>query len=164
MEQPLDTQNTHTTTNPDTGGTIQWECVQKDTIQRIFTLWKETNTQQEAFQRQQTKRDQRLKDAFDTTTTTVKDLITELDKRKLINNYNEKEKAQLKELIQEEKTDGDTLSIKVGEMDNRLTTIETTIPIILNKVEDTAQKYDRLFWLLLAFFILFMIKTFVWVY
>jgi predicted transcriptional regulator len=165
QDTPLDTNSTHTVPDPDQPGQlIQVECIQKDTINRIFRLWQELDKRQENFQRHQVTRDQKLKDAFDQTTTTVKDLITELDKRKLINNYNEKEKAQLKELIQEDKDDGHNLSMKVGEMDNRLTTVETNLTNVIEMAGDTARKYDRMFWLLVAFFILFIVKTFIWGY
>lgn len=164
-QDPLDTNNTHTVADPDVPGQlIQVECIQKDTINRIFRLWQELDKRQENFQKHQVTRDQKLMDAFNKTTTTVKDLITELDKRKLINNYNDREKQQLKEMIEEEKGDGHHLSMKVGEMDSRLTTVETNLENVIEMAGDTARKYDRMFWLLLAFFILFMVKTFIWGY
>jgi len=161
----LDTQSTHTQTNPSNNGElIQMECVQKDTINRIFNLWRETSKQQEQFQRQLISRDQKIKDAFDQTQQTIQELIGDLEKRKLINNFNEKEKQQLQHMIEDaEATDGDLYS-KVGEMDGRLVRVETDLQNVIDMAQDTARKYDRMFWLLVAFFILFIIKTFIWGY
>lgn len=159
----LDTTNTHTQTTP-TGEVIQFECVQKDTLQRTFKLWQETSKQQENFQRQLISRDQRIKDAFDQVQATINTLIGDLEKRKLINNYNEKEKQQLQRMIEDaEDTDGDLYS-KVGEMDGRLVKVETDLQNVIEMAGDTARKYDRMFWLLVAFFLLFLIKTFLWGY
>lgn len=160
----LDTTNTHTQTDPQKGELIQFECVQKDTINRIFNLWRETSKQQENFQRQLISRDQKIKDAFDSVNTTLNTLIQDLDKRRLINNFNEKEKQQLQHMIEDaEATDGD-LYTKVGEHDARLVKVETDLQNVIDMAQDTARKYDRMFWLLLAFFLLFVVKTFVWGY
>lgn len=159
----LDTTNTHTQTLKN-GEIVQFECVQKDTLQRIFKLWRDTSKQQEQFQRQLISRDQRIKDAFDQVQNTITTLIGDLEKRKLINNYNEKEKQQLQRMIEDaEDADGDLYS-KVGEMDGRLVRVETDLQNVIDMAADTARKYDRMFWLLVAFFILFIIKTFIWGY
>ncbi len=159
----LDTTNTHTQTLKN-GEIVQFECVQKDTLQRTFKLWQETSKQQEQFQRQLISRDQRIKDAFDQVQNTITTLIGDLEKRKLINNYNEKEKQQLQRMIEDaEDADGDLYS-KVGEMDGRLVRVETDLQNVIDMAADTARKYDRMFWLLVAFFILFIIKTFIWGY
>lgn len=159
----LDTTNTHTQTLKN-GEIVQFECVQKDTLQRIFKLWRDTSKQQEQFQRQLISRDQRIKDAFDQVNTTINTLIGDLEKRKLINNYNEKEKQQLKAMIEDAEDTDDDLYGKVERIESRLISVETKLPDIIDKLEDTAGKYDRMFWLLVAFFLLFLIKTFIWGY
>ena len=159
----LDTNNTHTQTLKN-GELIQFECVQKDTLGRVFKLWQDTSKQQEQFQKQLITRDQRIKDAFDQVNKTLATLISDLDKRRLINNYNEKEKQQLKAMIEDaEDADGDLYG-KVERLESRLISVETKLPDIIDKLEDTAGKYDRMFWLLVAFFLLFIVKTFVWGY
>ena len=160
----LDTQNTHTQTLTQEDGKqipITIECIQKDAMTRYFQLWKETTAQQEAFQKQLITRDQRIKDAFDHVNQTITTLISDLEKRKLINNYNEKEKQQLQHMIEDrEDADGDLYS-KVGEIDGRLVRVETDLQNVIEMAADTARKYDRMFWLLLGFFIIFMVKTIV---
>jgi len=143
----------------------QWhKCTQKDTIQRIFTLWQENTKKQEEFQKEMIERDKKLKEAFDNCKESITNLRNELDNRKLINNFNEKEKIKLEELLHDQgKTDVDIYT-KVNRIDKRLVGVEETLPTVIKTVEDTAKKYDRLFWLLVAFFILFMVKTFIWGY
>ena len=145
-------------------GTPWHKCTQKDTIQRIFTLWQETTEKQEQFQKEMITRDMKLKEAFETCNDSIKDLRNELDKRKLINNFNEKEKLKLDELLKNHDSTDVDLYIKVNSIDKRLVSVEEILPTVVKTVEDTAKKYDRLFWLLVSFFILFMVKTFIWGY
>ena len=125
MAQPeLDTNNTHTQTDPDTGQSIQLECVQKDTINRIFLLWKETSKQQESFQRQLISRDQKIKDAFDETQRSIQDLTMQLREREQINGQTQKEIDRL------EGSDGEVYH-KIDELSQAMNRLEGNNRILL---------------------------------
>lgn len=160
----LDTNGTHNLIETDTGQSVQIECVQKDTIGRSFTLWQDTQKQMQELEKKMVSRDNKIKEAFDEVTKSIDNLINEMDKRRYINNYTAKEKELLEKRVDGQEETEVHLFTKVGEIDTRLTTVESNLNNVINLAESTAQKYDRMFWLLLAFFILFIVKTFVWGY
>lgn len=133
------------------------ECSQRDTIQRIYDLNRDTD-----------KRIDTLTDDIDRVNNNINQLRHELDERKLINNYNTKEKEFLRSRVDSglERSEEVDKSIKeaVETIDDRLIRLETLIPEMSKSVEDIAWKYDRMFWLILSFLILFIIKTFIWGY
>jgi len=114
------------------------------------------------------KRIDTLTDDIDRVNNNINQLRHELDERKLINNYNTKEKEFLRSRVDTglERAEEVDKSIKkdVETIDDRLIRLETLIPEMLKSVEDISGKYDRMFWLILSFLILFMIKTFIWGY
>lgn len=98
------------------------ECMQSDTIQRIFELWKEIQP-------------------------VLESLKQFVDQKTITNGYTSKEISDLEEEIKVQKKDkADKEELK----------------LLREDLKDVANKYDRMFWLLVAFFILFIVKTFVW--
>lgn len=145
--------HTHTLTD-EKGHTI--ECHQKDTIQRIFTLWQEleTKTQQ---------RDKKIKQAFDQNTQEISQLRKDLDERRLINNFNKAEKEQL---LQRVETIGEKSEEADTNLVNRVTNLEKAVIAISKNDENqdkTISKLEKLLYvsigLIISFFITFGYKT-----
>lgn len=132
------------------------ECHQKDTIQRIFTLWKELEAKEKH-------RDKKIKQAFDTTTKELSALRKDLDERKLINNYTKNEKDWLirrVESIGEKSEEVDTT------LSNRVTNLEKAVVEIAKNDENQDRSISDIKKLMyvaigaiITFFITFIGKT-----
>jgi len=82
----------------------QFECAQTSTLE-------EMQKQQDQFYKSFTQRDEKLKHAFDQVNKSIEHLTHELDKRKLINNFNKEEKERLQQrvdAIREKSEEADT--------------------------------------------------------
>lgn len=110
------------------------ECHQRDTIQRIFTLWQELEAKEK-------RRDKKIKQAFDTTTKELSALRKDLDERKLINNYTKTEKDWLirrVESIGEKSEEVDTT------LSDRVTNLEKAVVEIAKNDENQDKSISKL--------------------
>lgn len=105
------------------------ECTQRDTIQRIFTLWRTLETQREQDKKEALSRDEKIKEAYDNNTKELQALRQDLENRRFINNYNDREKELLRTRVDEvggkaEKADIDIYT-KVDNHNTRLSSLES---------------------------------------
>ena len=118
------------------------ECVQKDTIQRIFGLWKdlikqikrdkeEAERQRQEDQRALERRDQALMDSYNESTKAIEKLRQDLENRKLINNFNEKDKDNLRQLLKDQNDKTDGVDAEVDSYTKRLNSVEGKIVILV---------------------------------
>ena len=125
------------------------ECYQRDTVQRIFTLWQDLE--------QKTKRrDKKIKEAFDITTNELRELRKELDERKLINNYTKEERQWL---IQRVEHIGEKSEEEDKDLEGRVMNLEKAVIVV---AENDKKQEKILYGLLIAiitFFITFGYKT-----
>lgn len=119
------------------------DCKQRDTIQRIFGLWKETNKQQINFQRELVKRDETIKRAFDDVQDKIKWLISELEKREYINNYNKREKEILENRIDGQQEIDVDLYSQVAELRAEQAKMQKDIAVIKTSVTLDDKNKDR---------------------
>ena len=70
----LDTNGTHNLIETDTGQSVQIECVQKDTIGRIFTLWQDAQKQMQELEKKMVSRYNKIKEAFEEVTQTINNI------------------------------------------------------------------------------------------
>ena len=134
------------------------ECYQRDTIQRIFTLWQELEAKEK-------RRDKKIKQAFDTTTKELSALRKDLDERKLINNYTKTEKDWLirrVESIGEKSEEVDTT------LSDRVTNLEKAVVEIAKNDENQDRSISDIKKLMyvaigaiITFFVTFIGKTFI---
>lgn len=132
------------------------ECHQRDTIQRIFTLWQELEAKEKV-------RDNKIKKAFNQTTKQLEELRKDLDERKLINNYTKNEKDWLirrVESIGEKSEEVDTT------LADRVTNLEKAVVEIAKNDENQDKsigKLEKLLYvaigLIISFFLTFGYKT-----
>jgi len=142
--------NTNTTSphkmyNEDGKEIVQVECIQKGAIQRIFGLWKDLFKQikedKETVEKQRLTdqssleaRDRRIKEAYDNNTAELKALRQDLENRKLINNYNEKEKERLENMLNDSGKKAENVDVdiydKVENHNTRISLIEGRINLI----------------------------------
>ena len=124
---------------------VQVECIQKGAIQRIFGLWKDlfkqikddkdiVEKQRLEDQRALEDRDRRIKEAYDNNTEELRGLRQDLENRKLINNYNEKEKERLENMLNDSGKKAENVDVdiyaKVENHNTRISLIEGRINLI----------------------------------
>jgi len=107
------------------------ECVQRDTIQRIYQLNRETETLRLEDKEEAIKRDSKLKEAFLEVLDEVKLLRSDLEERKLINNFNEKDKERLQQLIDKTGEHSEDTEDEVKDYAIRLRSVETKSSILI---------------------------------
>lgn len=125
------------------------ECHQKDTIQRIFGLWKDLKVE--------------VKEDNEKIINELEGLRKDLDERKYINNFNKKEKKRLEERVE-------SIGEKTEEKDNtiidRVTNLEQAVVVIAKNDENqdkSISKLEKLLYvaigLIISFFLTFGYKT-----
>ena len=134
----------------------QFECAQTSTLEKM-------QKHQDQIYKSFTQRDEKLKHAFDQVNKSIEHLTHELDKRKLINNFNKEEKKRLQQRVE-------TIGEKSEEADtnllNRVTNLEKAVIAIGKNDENqdkTISKLEKLLYvsigLIISFFITFGYKT-----
>lgn len=133
-----------------------FECAQTSTLEKM-------QKQQDQFYKSFTQRDEKLKHAFDQVNKSIEHLTHELDKRKLINNFNKEEKERLQQRVNaigEKSEEADTNLL------DRVTNLEKAVIAIGKNDENqdkSISKLEKLLYvsigLIISFFITFGYKT-----
>lgn len=123
------------------------ECISQGTFQQLFTLVRDTDNRQRKFEKEMLKRleerDESIKEAFIDVKDTIKSLIYELDKRKVINNYTEKERQLIHDLLRQQEECDSTLFQDIMDIRKEQAKMSSDIAIIMKSVQRWERNSER---------------------